>query len=430
MQTRAPLPPYSPERISIWKVSDGSKTQLTLFGSDDRGLMYAALDCADRIGWATNSADPLSEIHDANESPRTRDRAVSVYTMNRAYWESRFYDEAYWTKYLDMLAANRFNKFRIVFGYENAGFLAPCYPYFFDTPGFADVHMLNLTPEQQRKNLAALNRLIELAHQRGIAVAVGIWDHIYRGGVQAGGIEWAGEYKDQPLPNTVQGVTTENLNAYTLASLKEFFKAFPNLDEIQFRIHEESGLKREEMDGFWREVFTMAKTNAKPDLLFEARGKGTPDSVIDTALSLGVHLRVETKFWMEQMGLPFHPTHVNPPDQMNRRHGYADFLSYPKRYDMNWTLWNGGTARVLLSADPDYTGRFIDAVQLYDSPNFDVNEPLATKMEAQRPTMKPFDLMPAKYRYYDYEFERYWHFYQVWGRLGYNPDTSPEIWQH
>jgi hypothetical protein len=66
--------------------------------------MYAALDTADRIGWATNSADPLSEVHDVTESPRTHDRAVSVYTMNRAYWESRFYDEAYWTRYFDMLA--------------------------------------------------------------------------------------------------------------------------------------------------------------------------------------------------------------------------------------------------------------------------------------------------------------------------------------
>jgi len=39
-----------------------------------------------------------------------------------------------------------------------------------------------------------------------------------------------------------------------------------------------------------------------------------------------------------------------------------------------------------------------------------------------------FDLLNAKDRYYDYEFERYWHFYQVWGRLGYNPATPTEHW--
>jgi hypothetical protein len=56
-----------------------------------------------------------------------------------------------------------------------------------------------------------------------------------------------------------------------------------------------------------------------------------------------------------------------------------------------------------------------------------VQEPLATKMEAQRPDMPPFALMPEKYRYYDYEFERYWHFFRVWGRIGYNPQSPPDV---
>jgi len=422
------LPDVS-EALTVKRLERGKQSMLVLCGADERGLMYAALDVAEQVGWATNAAEVLSAVQDVSEKPYTRDRAVSMYTMNREYWESRFYDERYWARYFDMLAANRFNKVRIVFGYENGGFLAPCYPYFFHTPGFPDVHMENLTREQQKVNVAALNRLIEMAHERGIAVAIGIWDHIYRAGVQSGGAEWLSDYRNQPIPNTVSGVTSTNLNAYTLASLKVFFKTFPGIDEIQFRIHEESGLKPEEMDGFWRTVFTMAKQE-RPDLLFEARGKGTPDSVIDTALDLGIHLRVETKYWMEQMGLPFPPTHVNPADQQNRRHGYADFLKYPKRYDMNWTLWNGGTARVLLWGDPDYVRRFLDTTFLYDSPNWDVNEPLATKMEAQKPDVKPFDLMPERYRYYDYEFERYWYFFKLWGRLGYDPQTPPETWDN
>ena len=420
--------PSASEGLAVRKTSWRGKSMLVLCGGDDRGLMYAALDTADRVGWSPDPSDPFSEVHDSEEKPFVRDRSLSVYTMNRAYWESRFYDEAYWTRYFDMLAANRFNRFVIVFGYENGGFLAPPYPYFFDTPGFPNVKMAGLTTEQQRKNLAALNRLIALAHERGIAVGVGIWDHIYRAGVQAGGIEWTAEYGARPIPGTVQGVTTENLNDFTMAALREFLTAVPGLDEIQFRIHEESGLKREEMDGFWRGVFQMAQ-RVRPGLLFEARAKGTPDSVINTALALGMNLRVETKYWMEQMGLPFHPTHINPNDQRNRRHGYADLLRYPRRYDVNWRLWNGGTTRVLLWADPEYVRRYSASTFLYDSPVWDVQEPLATKMEAQRPDAKPFDLLPAKYRYYDFEFERYWHFFQVWGRIGYNPDTPPEVWR-
>jgi len=37
--------------------------------------------------------------------------------------------------------------------------------------------------------------------------------------------------------------------------------------------------------------------------------------------------------------------------------------------------------------------------------------------------------LKPSYRYYDYEFERYWHFFQVFGRIGYNPATPAEVWQ-
>jgi hypothetical protein len=255
-----------PESLSIARIPQPQGPPiLSIEGADDRGLMFAALDAADRVGWARDPADPLSEIREITEQPAVRDRSLSVYTMNRAYWESRFYDERYWERYFDLLAASRFKRLLIIFGYENGGFLAPCHPYFFDTPGFDSVRMNDLTPEQQRRNLAALNRLIELAHDRGIKVSLGIWDHIFRGGVQSGGIEWAGDCSGRPLPNTVEGVTAGNLNAYTLAALKELLTRVPELDGLQFRVHEESGLRRSEMDGFWRVVFA--------DLLMQSRAR-------------------------------------------------------------------------------------------------------------------------------------------------------------
>lgn len=428
LATALPYWPDSPEGLAVKNFAWHGKPALLFAGADDRGLMYALLDAAARMADAPAAAASSSLVPDVTEQPMVRDRSLSVYVMNRAHWESRFYDERYWARYFDLLAASRFNRFLIVFGYETGGFLAPPYPYFFDTPGYADVHMIGLTREQQARNLASLNRLIELAHARGIAVSLGIWDHIYRAGVQTGGAEWIGEYQGRPVPNTVAGVTTANLNAYTRAALGELLARVPAVDGLQLRIHEESGLTRAEMDGFWREVFQHIQ-RSRPGLFLELRGKGTPDSVIDTAVALGLNFRIETKYWMEQMGLPFHPTHVNPPDQQNRRHGYADFLRYPQRYHMTWRLWNGGTSRILLWGDPDYVRRYVATTSLYDSPNLDVQEPLATKMEAQRPDMPTFDLLAAPYRYYDYEFERYWHFYQLWGRLSYNPAMPPDLWE-
>ncbi len=427
--TELKLPfPKTPESLLIRKFSRNDQTVLLIVGADPRGLMYALLDVADRVGWAASAEQPFSEVRDVEEKPCASERALSIYTFNRAYWESRFFDEAYWARYLNVLAQNRFNSLVVIFGYENGGFLAPCYPYFFDVEGFPGVRMVGLTPEQQQRNLGALNRLIQMAHDRGVKFTVGIWDHIYRGGVQGGGIPGADAATRQPTPGLVWGVTAENLVPYTQAALARFVKQVPALDAIQFRMHDESGLKAGEQEVFWRDVFQMMKKEA-PNLRLDLRAKGLPDSVIESALAVGVPFRITTKYWMEQMGLPFHPTHVNRENQFDRRHSYADMLRYPQRYQMLWRLWNGGTARVLLWGDPDYARRFVESTRLYDGAGFEVNEPLCTKMEAQPHDAKPFDLLTPPHRYYQYEFERYWHFFQVFGRLGYNPDSPSEIWQ-
>lgn len=420
--------PARPESLLIRKVQRDGRTLLILSGADARGLMYALLDVADRVGWAARRDQPFSEVRDTEEAPYAPERALSIYTFHRAYWERRFYDESYWARYLDLLAQNRFDSLMLIFGYENGGFLAPCYPYFFDVEGFPDVRMVGLTPAQQQRNLAALNRLVQMAHDRGLKFGVGIWDHIYRGGVQGGGIPGADEATRKPTPGLVWGVTGANLVAYTKAALAKWVREVPALDAIQFRMHDESGLKNSEQEAFWRDVFQQMKA-AAPSLRLDLRAKGLPDSVIQCAIDVGVPFRITTKYWMEQMGLPFHPTHINPPNQFDRRHSYADLLRYPQRYRMHWRLWNGGTARVLLWGDPDYARRFVESTRLYDGDGFEVNEPLCTKMEAQPHDAPPFDLLPPAHRYYTYEFERYWHFFQVFGRLGYNPNTPPETWQ-
>jgi hypothetical protein len=290
------------------------------------------------------------------------------------------------------------------------------------------VRLVGITQEQQARNTAAFKTMMRLAHERGIEVTAGIWDHIYRGGVQGGGIPGAAKVANEPVPGLVWGVTAENLPAYTKASLRRFLEVFPEIDAIQFRMHDESGLKHDEMFGFWHEVFGLIK-QVRPQLRVDLRAKGLPDAVIEDALNQGLKARVNTKYWMEQMGLPFHPTHVNAQNQRDRRHGYADMLRYPQRYRMHWQLWSGGTTRLLLWGDPDYVRRFAESARLYDGNSFEVNEMLATKMLGEAHDAKPLNILNPGSKYYDYEFERYWQFYKLWGRLTYNPQTLPEVWE-
>jgi hypothetical protein len=419
--------PAGRESLTIWRGRYRDKPAVALRGGDARGLMYAALDTAGRIAWS--SGDPFQYVRNTTEKPYLAERGISIYTMQRAYFETRLYDEAHWKRYFDMLAADRINSFVVIFGYENGGFMAPLYPFFFDVKEFPQVEMVGLTKPQQARNTAAFQTLIRLAHERGIAVTAGIWDHIYRGGVQGGGIPGASQNAGRRVPGLVWGVTADNLGAYNKAALRRFLEVFPDIDAIQFRMHDESGLKKEEIEPFWHEVFSDIK-RTHPNLRLDLRAKGLPDAVIDDALNLGLNAKISTKYWMEQMGLPFHPTHTNTEDQRNRRHSYADLLRYPQRYRVHWQLWSGGTTRLLLWGDPDYVRRFASTARLYDGDSFEINEMLATKMLGEPHDEKPLEILNPAYRFYDYEFERYWQFYRLWGRLTYNPATPAEVWEH
>jgi len=416
-----------PEALAIHKIILKNKTVWVIGGFDDKGVMYGLLDAANRISWSTNQMQPMQYVKEITEHPDVKERGLAIYTMNRRYWESRFYDENFWNQYLDMMAQNRFNMLEITFGYENGGFLAPCYPYFFNVDGFPDVKMEDITPEQQQRNLATMNHVIQMAHDRGIGVRLGIWDHIYKGGVQAGGNPAFAYKEGHPQPWQVGGLDANNLKAYTKAAFSKFVKVIPNLDAVLFKDNNEGGLKDSELLEFGLNFLHTVKESA-PNLELDIHAKGLSDSVIHSAENMGLKFRIVPKFWMEQMGLPYSPTHINREDQKNRRHGYADMLVYPQKTKMLWKLWNGGTNRTFLWGDPEYVRRFAESTHLYNSSAYEVYEPLATKMESQAHDMKPFDLLKPEYQYYTYEFERYWNFFQMFGLIGYDPHTPSDIW--
>jgi hypothetical protein len=425
--------PEGLEALVVRKTVRQKKPVLVLCGSDANGLMYALLDAARRIGLTDGKDDVLSLIHNTQEKADLADRAISIYAAQRAYFESRFYDGKYWEKYLDQLAQSRINNFVVILNYAKDGFLAPLYPYFFNTDGFPDVRMQGLTAGQQKKNTQAFQRMIDLAHQRGIRFTVGIWSHIFNENTfdDSRKLVTGKKGAETSAPYLISGVTSKNLTAYTEKAIDKFLKVFPGIDGIQFRMHPESGLKPEEMPVFWHKVFQVI-VKEKPKLQIDIRAKGLTDDIIDDGLSMGLKVRINTKFWMEQMGMPFHPTAVQP-DKEYRRHSYSDLLSYPKKYEVNWTSWSGGTMKILLWGNPEYARRYAQSAKIYGGNSFEQNEPLATKM--MRYTIKgipheqkPFDLLGPAYRYYDYEFERYWYFFDVSGRMAYNTQAPEDLW--
>jgi hypothetical protein len=419
----------TPESLSIHKTTWQGKQTLQLSGSDDRGLMYALLDSANRIGWAKDKNAALSEVRDTVESPSVADRGVTIFTMQKHQFEDRLHDENYWVHYFDMLANDRFNTVEVLFGYETNGYMCPAYPFFMNVDGFPQVKVTGLSREEQQRNRVDFHRLMRLAHDRGINVTLGIWCHYYRFTTPPNAIHSSLVDHSIPVPATVAGLTEDNLVPYTRAAIGQFLREFHEADGVQLLMMNESGLKTGDMMDFWKSIYQALK-DAAPNMQYEVRAKGVPDDLIEYGLNLGLKIRVNTKYWAEQVGLPFHPTHIQALNQFERRHGYADMLKYPRRYKLHWTLWTSGTTRVLLWGDPEYVRRFAATTHLGGAEGFDVMEPLATKMAGHPHDLKPFDLLSPSYRYYDYEFQRYWYFYELFGRLTYDPNTPTEEWDH
>jgi hypothetical protein len=93
-----------------------------------------------------------------------------------------------------------------------------------------------------------------------------------------------------------------------------------------------------------------------------------------------------------------------------------------------YRLWTAGTQRVLLWGDPFYASRFAESCLLGDGEGFEVFAPLTNKGYGNASGDWPLFADPAT-RYYHWEHQRYWAFYLAFGRMGYNPATSPAVWR-
>ena len=247
-------PSQKAESFVFQQTAQGERHVVLACAADPLGLAYAIHSIAEQIECAPSVQSALDALPSRSESPAVRDRTLSMYTMQQAYFESRLFDEQFWDLYLNNMVRNRFNNLSLLFAYESTGYLAPPYPWFFDLPEFPEVTAAGVTPEQQQRYVQALNRVIKMTHERGLKFTLGIWDHIYDG---HSSYYTQGVWDHLPLVNgrkplwPVEGLTDQILVAYTPKALARFLELVPNLDGIQFRMHGESGLNVAGLKNFW-----------------------------------------------------------------------------------------------------------------------------------------------------------------------------------
>jgi hypothetical protein len=217
--------------------------------------------------------------------------------------------------------------------------------------------------------------------------------------------------------------------------------AIPEIDIVQFRVNHESGVGDQvSAEDFWNRcvdaVADVAAETGRP-ITLNLRAKGLTDSMIAHAFSRGLPVEVPTKYWCEHAALPYHLSIMRTEelerlDNFNhsRRYSYADMLKKPKYYDVIYRLWNSGSTNLFLWGDADYARRFSLSCGLSGSTGFQINTPLSLKYGHELSHIKHWDTFIKKeLRYGKWEDERFWMWYITYGRLGYNPNTDPSVWQ-
>ncbi len=413
--------PDAPESLLIRRIPSTNPTRILIAGRDERGLAYALREAAQAFRLAPAGADPLSALGDACESPFVAYRSISVHLMNADLERSWYFDENYWEQYFAMLMRNRFNTVILTFA-DQCNYMAPPYPWLFDLSEYPAVRVEGLRREEQAANLAMLRRIGEVATADGLDFAIAIWQQqpVVDKHVPPG--PYARNFGHSSLRHLPQGAELVDYSAKALARL---LSECPSIHRLQLRLNDESGIPEAMQPDYFRALFAVLKSQPRPVEL-DLRYKGLKQETIDQAVATGLAVTVSTKFWCEHLGLPFHPTTQDPLYSASR-YGYGTLLRRPRNYNVAYQLWNQGSSRILTWGDPDYAARFAQSCVLGDGDGFEVSAPMTDRGWGNEPGAWRLLARP-ELEYYRWESERYWLFPLAFGRMGYDPNTAPAVW--
>jgi len=430
-------PPSSAESLALVPFAAGRRRGLVATG-DERGLIYALLELADRVLHSERPFSALEQREAVIERPLNSVRSIGRIFCSDIQDKPWFYDREMWPAYFSMLAMQRFNRFSLNLGVgydflddvRDAYFLF-VYPFLLPVPTY-NVRVVNLPDDERDRNLGMLQFISTQAVERGIEFQLGIWTHGYHWGPSV-------------QPNyTIEGVNSDNHAVYSRDALTALLKACPHISGITLRTHGESGV-REGSYSFWSTVFSALPACGRK-IHLDLHTKGLDQNLIDAALHTAMPVTLSPKYWAEHMGLPYQQAAIRElemPHESHKeqdffsfssgsrsftRYGYADFLREDRPYQVTFRIWPG-SHRLLLWGDPSSAAAHARAFNFSGCNGVELFEPLSFKgrrgsgIAGSRCAYADKSLEPH------WDWEKYLYTYRTWGRLMYNPDAAPDTWQ-
>lgn len=430
--------PAAPEAVGLIPGRVGRRAILLACGSDERGLIYALLELADRVNCASEPLSALDVGAPVVEQPANRVRSVNRCFVSDVEDKPWYSDRSMWAAYLTMLTTQRFNRFSLTFGlgydYPHPvldSYLYFAYPFLLAVPGYR-ARAVPLPDHERDRNFEMLRFISSEAAARGLDFQLGFWNHAY---------QWP---KGSHANYTIEGLWPQTHAPYCRDALHALLEACPGINGVTFRVHGESGIPEGDF-AFWQTVFDgVVRSDRKLELNLHA--KGMSQRMIDMALATDMPITLSPKYWAEHMGLPYQPSSIRQMEMPPRnetekgffelssgarrflRYSYGDLLKQDRRYGLIFRIWPG-TERALLWGDPAMAASDARAMNFCGSLGVDLFEPLSFKgrhgsgLPGGRCAYQDGSLKPR------YDWEKFLYTYRVWGRHLYNPGADPEEWR-
>src|SRR5215471_1277569 len=425
------------EALAIVSGTIDERRVLLASGSDERGLVYALLELADRIRFGSDPLAAISIKEPIIERPSNSVRSVLRLFASDVEDKPWYNDREMWPRYLTMLAAQRFNRFNLSLGlgYDflrdvtDAYFLF-AYPFLLSVPGY-HVRATPLPDSERDRNLEMLKFISEQTVARGLQFQLGLWMH---------GFQWL----DSPHAHyRIEGLTRDTHGPYCRDALRLLLQLCPAISGVTIRTHGESGVEEGSYE-FWKTIFDGVATCGRR-VEIDLHPKGLDQTMLDNALATKQPVTVSPKFWAEHLGMPYHQADIRameiPPvgkqptglmklstgSRSFMRYGYGDLLREDRTWRVVYRVWPG-SQRLLLCGDPASAAAYSRAFQFCGSNGAEICEPLTFKGR------RGSGIAGDRCAYADtklrtrWDWEKYLYTYRVWGRLLYNPDSNSNVW--
>ncbi len=400
-------------------------------GADAPGAMYGALELAERV----RSRPETLLTAQISATPFLRDRGLNVFltlpwnydkddtnydpaalTDPDRWW---FQNDDYWSTLLDLMARARFNWLDIHGTWDISVTSAPnLYAYFVEARDFPRV---GVAPDIKAANLARLNRVIDMAHARGIRVSL-----------------MAYEARLSIPHNKTPPYPTDERTAYdyTKQAVEAMIRGAPALDAIGFRIGESGH------GGEFFNCYTEAVKASGRDIPLVTRSWVTRRAKVLPLAAASNDFTVEIKYNGEQWGPPYMVAGGRVAGWYS--YSFEDYLSDPGKgpfahlwpgnplpdnavwpsepYKVVWQVRLNGTHRIFPVNDPEWIRGSVKAMKLGAATGCTV-EPV----NAYFPASPRYYLADKKDQWCNWIHQRDELFLSAWGRLAYDPETSAEV---